>query len=266
MAGRPSSTSDAMQSVGDYLARVSTGPFPEAVRQVREFAPQYGRCEEHGEWQMNMLDEQGVERWLPDGCPKCKRQQKARSLIRRADIAPRFQSCSFDNYRTESDSQAHALNVCREYAATFRDQLTAGRCMILRGNPGTGKNHLSTAIMLQILNAGFSALRVKAASYLDEYWAKDFGERERWIVDMANVDLLVIDEIGRAPNTRAANDAFFRLIDERYEKLRPTIIVSNLDREELRGTLGAAAYDRLTEGGGRLLNFDWQSARAHRPT
>lgn len=232
-----------------------------------EFVQQFAECETHGRYAMNMQDENGTVRWFPGGCPACAKQLRARSLASSADLSPRFLHCTFENYRVENPGQRLALEACRDYADKFEENRASGRCMILRGNPGTGKNHLSAAIMLQIMrkhpgrDMAWSALRIKASTYLDEYWAKGFGERESWLSSMARVDLLVIDEIGRASNTKAANDAFFRIIDARYENMRPTIIISNLDREGLRETLGVAAYDRLTEGGGRLLNFDWSSER-----
>lgn len=222
----------------------------------------FERCEQHGRYRVNTLDKDGTVRFIQPGCPACRKQETARGLLAKAELSPRFAHCTFDNYRVDGDSQRHALETCRAYAEDFERRRANGVCMILRGNPGTGKNHLSTAIMLRAMADGYSALRVKAAAYLDEYWAKGFAEREQWLSRMARVDLLVMDEVGRASNTKNANDAFFRLLDERYENVRPTILISNLDRTSLRETLGPAAYDRLTEGGGNLINFDWASERA----
>lgn len=256
---KPSSASEP-RAAGSLLPRLQAPVGTPVAR--RGFVQLYATCEQHGEYPRNRQDEEGYERWYQPGCPMCRRQSAARALMRQADISPRFAACTFDNYVAEGQAQQHALKVCRQYADNFADNLARGVCMILRGNPGTGKNHLSSAIMMQVMQAGRSAMRIKAQAYLDAYWAQDFGERDRWMSRMARVDLLVIDEIGRASNSKAANDAFFRLLDERYENMRPTIVISNLDREGLRETLGPAAYDRLTEGGGNLVNFDWSSHRA----
>jgi DNA replication protein DnaC len=129
------------------------------------------------------------------------------------------------------------------------------------GNPGTGKNHLSSAIMIEVMKKNYTALRIKATDFLDEYWAKDFSERESWMQRMGKVDLLVIDEIGRTSNGKSANDAFFRLIDARYEAVKPTIVISNREITEVKEILGDAAYDRLRDGGGSMVSFTWTSGR-----
>lgn len=130
------------------------------------------------------------------------------------------------------------------------------------GNPGTGKNHLATAMAKAIKAQRMTVLRVKATEYLDAYWAKEFGERDTWLRELAKVHLLILDEVGRSSSTANAQNAFFRLIDARYEAMRPTVALSNLDRQGLIETLGDAAYDRLTEAGAQRLTFDWESRRS----
>lgn len=218
-------------------------------------------CATHGQWPTNMQDEEGLIRWHVPGCPHCRNQVSIQDLVANADISRRFLECSFENYRTENAGQERALKSCQDYAEKFEDNMKAGRCLIMRGNPGTGKNHLSAAIMIEVMKNGFTALRIKATAFLDEYWSKSFSERESWMQRMGNVDLLVIDEIGRASNGKSANDAFFRLIDSRYEAVKPTIVISNLDMASLKETLGDAAYDRLREGGGSQVSFTWVSGR-----
>src|SRR5262249_24881542 len=136
-----------------------------------------------------------------------------------------------------------------------------GACLVMCGSKGTGKNHLATAIMKRLRVDGFTVLRVKAAQYLDAFWAKGFDEREAWICDMTWVDLLMIDEIGRSSNAKAAEDALFRLLDGRSEAVMPTLITTNLDRAGLVEVLGEAMFDRLKEGGGRRLTLSWDSYR-----
>lgn len=248
------------RTIQDLLKDFAQRGIPTVQREKAKFQHSFGNCEQHGRYPENALID-GVERWNPPGCPTCRKQAHTKALMVSAEISPRFLSCTFENYTAETHAQEHVWKLCREYADNFKTYYSKGRCMILRGNPGTGKNHLSAAIMLKVMNDGFTALRIKANAFLDEYWSKDFSERESWLQRMATVDLLVIDEIGRASNGKAANDAFFRLIDARYEQMMPTIVISNLEVEELKTTLGSAAYDRLREGGGSLLNFNWISSR-----
>jgi DNA replication protein DnaC len=72
----------------------------------------------------------------------------------------------------------------------------------------------------------------------------------------------MIDEIGRSSSAKAAQDAFFRILDARYEAQLPSLLATNLNRTELIEVLGEATYDRLTQGGSVRLTFDWDSRRS----
>jgi DNA replication protein DnaC len=256
-------TASEPRSIQDFLKDFATRGLPRSADQ-KGFVQEFEVCEFHGRWPLNVQDSEGKIRWNQPGCPHCRNQARTQALVANADISKRFIHCSFDNYRVDNPGQQSALRVCQDYAKNFRTNLELGRCLIMRGNPGTGKNHLSAAIMLEIMKQNYTALRIKATSFLDEYWAKSFSEREPWMKEMGRVDLLVIDEIGRTSNGKAANDAFFRLIDSRYEEMKPTIVITNMDREALIETLGKAAYDRLGEGGGSVITFNWTGERLRR--
>jgi DNA replication protein DnaC len=215
-------------------------------------------CPTHGQYLVR--DSQYAHN--PGGCPHCLRTARAEDLLSTCNIPARFAACEFDNYEVETEKQHRVLEACQAYAAEFKGNLAAGRGLIMLGNPGTGKNHLITAICKALRAQRFTVLRVKASEFLDAYWAKEFGERDEWLKSLARVQLLVLDEVGRSSKTDNAQNAFFRLIDARYEAMRPTVVLSNLDRQGAIEVLGDAAYDRLTEAGAQRLTFDWQSRRA----
>src|SRR5699024_7684074 len=76
-------------------------------------------------------------------------QMKVEALERKigdALIPKRFQGKTFDEYRADTPDQQKALDSCKEYAFNFDEHLSAGRCLILCGNPGTGKTHLAASI------------------------------------------------------------------------------------------------------------------------
>lgn len=231
------------------------------------FRQEFGTCDQHGQYQLNMLDDDGRERWRPNVCPACARQANVRRLMQRAEISPRFEGCTFDGYKAATADQILALEVCRTYADTFADAVKAGRCLILRGNPGTGKNHLAVAITKQVLAQGHTALHATAYEIvcrIRETWGRrQPGDQTEQDVTRAlgDVDLLVIDEVGRQYGTEGEQIHLFHVIDHRYRLMKPTIVISNKEPDEIRAYLGDAAYDRLREGGGLLVNFDWQSHR-----
>lgn len=226
------------------------------------FCAQVAHCEQHGAYPLNTLDARGHERWYVSGCPRCRQQARTLALLAACNIPKRFADCSFDNYQADSPAQQRVLARCQAYACDFAQHHAAGACLLLCGRPGTGKNHLASAICRHVLAQGYTVLRVKASQYLDLYWAKSFDERQRWLNELAAVDLLMIDEIGKSSQAKSAQDAFFALLDARYEAQLPNLLATNLNRAELLEVLGEASYDRLTQGGSLRLTLDWDSHRA----
>ncbi len=53
----------------------------------------------------------------------------------------------------------------------------------------------------------------------------------------------------------------FEIINTRYEKMKPTILISNLPLEELSAFIGERVIDRMSDGGCTLA-FTWDSYRS----
>jgi DNA replication protein DnaC len=134
--------------------------------------------------------------------------------------------------------------------------LMAGRYLdeqqniILMGKPGTGKTHLANAFGLQALQQGRSVLFAHVHSLLDRLQqGRIDGSHRRILKQLANVDLLIFDELGFRQMPAQALDDFFELIRARYEQ-RATIFTSNRNFEhwgEIFGDkiLAGAIIDRI---------------------
>jgi len=238
---------------------------PVAESKTEGFVPIKRTCPIHGEYVINFLDENGVERFHPDVCPACERQRRLQLIVERAEIPRRFAECSFDNYIITSEKQRKVVSTLKEYAENFDEVLKTGQCLILYGHPGTGKNHLATAIVRSVMERGYSALILTAHEIIQRIrrtWDDEEGAREEDVISLlANVDLLVIDEVGRQYGTESERIHLFTVINERYRQMKPTIVISNLEPKRICQYLGEAAYDRLREGGGKVIIFDWDGFR-----
>ncbi len=231
--------------------------------------PEYRDCEHHGRFAISQVDTQGVVRYIPPLCPVCTAERVSRRLLDSASIPARYRTCDFVNYLAETPAQKAALRICREYAEHFEQNAAEGRGLILQGNHGTGKNHLAAAIARKVLSLGrtvlFATVR-EIVSRIRETWSGDAGPSEREIIrGFAEVDLLILDEVGRQYGTDSERIHLFEIIDRRYREMRPTIVLSNETPAGIEACLGRAAYDRLCHHV-TLVQFPWSSYRRGRPS
>lgn len=93
-------------------------------------------------------------------------------------------------------------------------------------------------------------------------WNKNAEESEEQVMrTYIAPNLLVIDEIGVQFGSEAEKIILFEIINERYEAMKPTILISNLSQQELGAYVGERIVDRMREGGGAMIAFDWESYR-----
>ena len=78
---------------------------------------------------------------------------------------------------------------------------------------------------------------------------------------LIDLDLLVIDEVGVQSGTENERNILFDIINGRYENMKSTLIITNLDRSQLPDYLGERIVDRLRENGGMLIPISGKSCR-----
>lgn len=189
----------------------------------------------------------------------------ARDVFNRAAIPPRFSTRTLANFEPQCDKSAKALHTARQYAENFTTALEKGQSMIFVGNVGAGKTHLASGIAHEVLKSGNSALFSTVLSAVrtvkDTYRRDSIKTESQAIMDLVEPDLLVLDEVGVQFGSDTEKLILFEIINGRYEHMRPTILLSNLDIAGLGEYLGERVMDRLREGGGKMIAFDWGSYR-----
>lgn len=183
-----------------------------------------------------------------------------------AAIPERFQSCRLRTYIAETSQQQAALSFAKAYADGFSAVQRKGRGAIFVGNVGTGKTHLAVGIGLQVMHThGASVLFTtvaRAVRRIKDTWAKRSGETEgEAIAAMVFPDLLILDEVGVQFGSDFEKNLLFDVLNERYEKRKPTLFLSNLSIDDVAAFLGERVMDRLREDGGDVLPFQWESYR-----
>jgi len=100
--------------------------------------------------------------------------------------------------------------------------------LLIFGNPGTGKSHLSIALSREWCLQGRKCLYTTAASLVQNLLvAKSKMSINSLIKKLDRYEVLIIDDISYIPYERAESDVLFVLLAERYEQ-RSIVITSNL--------------------------------------
>lgn len=249
------------------------------MRMVLESKP--ASCLTHGDYEAFRVDLGGVH-WT--GCPECardqiakqagqeerkrladRRDQAARMLARQACLPPRLAKASFTHYVTgENRDQVHAKNTLQTFAKAFPD-LEDGASLVMVGNPGTGKSHLAAAVVRHVVTKHLRSARYTTAQDLFFRVRASYNDRtesEAEIVDeMVAPDLLVIDEVGIGRGTHHETDVLAAVLSRRYDAMKSSILISNLDPGALRELVGDRVTDRLAETA-EVVSFTWPSHRS----
>ncbi len=194
------------------------------------------------------------------------RRQAWQRRIGEAGIPERFRNRSLQSFVAENQAQARALEFATAYADSFDDALATGRSAIFVGKPGTGKTHLAVGIGLRVMRRDnrtvlFSTV-MRAIRRVKDTWNRDSCESEtQAVASLVFPDLLILDEVGVQFGSDTERLILFDVLNERYEKRRPTLLLSNLTVDEVKAYLGERVFDRLREDGGEAIPFNWESWR-----
>lgn len=137
--------------------------------------------------------------------------------------------------------------------------------LILMGNSGTGKTHLATALGLIACQQGRKVRFFTAAGLINQLTEAQASLRLSYLErTLAQMDLLIIDEIGYVPFSEKGAQLFFQVAAQSYER-QSLIMTTNLEFSQWPQVFGSeqltgALLDRLTHHA-HILTMNGESFR-----
>jgi DNA replication protein DnaC len=152
--------------------------------------------------------------------------QRQRSLAYRLKQARLPWDWTLDTFPFE---QQPSLNKGQIKALAGLDFLSRANNIVLTGNTGTGKTGIAIGILREACLNGYRGRFYDAQDLLDELYAS-LADRStsRLLKRLSRLQPLVIDKVDNLNVKPEQANAFFRLIDQRYNRVS-TIITTSLD-------------------------------------
>ncbi len=211
--------------------------------------------------QMEQIHQQSVEQ-TSRAAYEHHQSCKVQTVLGRSGIGKKHLKCSFENYTTANQGQRQAFNVSRRWVTEFFDGMPKN--FVFSGSTGTGKNHLACAMANALMARKKNVLVITVAELMlkirDKYNKASTITEAQFMKYLAEVDLLVLDEVGVQRMNDHEAIMLNSIVDARYTNEKPTGILSNLNVNDLTHVLGERVIERLLENG-EWVGFTWESYR-----
>ena len=169
-----------------------------------------------------------------------KQQQYEKSGVNK-----KFFHVSINSYKAVTQEEQFARGETRLLINEIKYGDT-NKVLLLYGTYGTGKTHLACSVIRECGGCYRTAFKlVIEYENCNNFHATE--NKMQMLERYSSEKVLVIDEIGRGIKPDVEREVLTYIINQRYENELPTILVTNMSKEELIKFLGYAIYDRLTE-------------------
>lgn len=212
--------------------------------------PDRCQCEKaQAYWQKYDEEQARIAKEKAEAEERARMQARVDRLLGKSGIKKRFLSRTFENFEVNKVNRK-AYETAKTYAEGFQDFKEKGEGLYFVGSYGTGKTHLAAAISLYLINKGTPVICRTLIDLLGEIRRTyDNGRTSEYEVLSLykEIDLLVVDDLGKESPTEWALATFYAILNERYEACLPTVITTNYNDQELINRLSLKG-DRITAG------------------
>lgn len=181
------------------------------------------------------------EAWDEDA--EAIRAEKAERIRKQSNLGLRFQGRTFETFDSTRNPDAYA--TCLSYADSYTN--SERNFLLLTGAYGTGKTHLAAAIANRLMDNGVPVLFNTFGGHLNKLKLEFGNSKSNYLSMMQNIEMLMMDDIGKEQQTEWTRAITFEVINYRYEHKLPVVMTTNLQSRQLSEYLGGAVWSRLHE-------------------
>lgn len=211
-----------------------------------------------------IFKETGNIKQVDNYCKKIVLQRRAKVLLDKSRIDKRFCLRTFKNFNTYDPITKAAKAKALDYANNIEKYLETGTNLIIEGagKVGTGKTHLACAIAQAVMQKGIPAKFINIVSMIAEI------KESFQIKNFTDVEVLIIDDLGKEKGTEWVCETVYGIINKRYEQMKPTIITTEGSMAAMTSHYddkGRAILSRISEDFFliRLNGNDYRQRRAN---
>ena len=163
----------------------------------------------------------------------------------------RLDNFNLDYYSDVSEGKASPrvrMEKIFAYIQKYINNFPKGENLLLVGNTGLGKTHISIAIANAVIEKGYGVFYSSAEYLISKIQKEKFGKSD---VDFSyyeaalDCDLLVLDDLGTEFSTQFSKSVIYDIINTRILTKKSTIINTNLFMPEIKETYSPRIASRL---------------------
>lgn len=180
----------------------------------------------------------------------CKSVQVSPNFTLSKGVGLRHCQSSIENYVGDSEV---------EQVKQWATGLCTDNLLIQSDKAGNGKTHLAVASMRLFVSNFAETRREKPNVYFASFselmadirstFGKDSRVIDKDIIDfLCSLDCLVIDDIGAEKVTDFAQQTLYIVLNRRYDDMKPTIMTTNMNSQEVTASYGGRMLSRMVSG------------------
>lgn len=193
---------------------------------------------------------------------ECRAKKHYQNILERSGISEAFKRKTFDNFETRGKPKeiVTAKKECIEYSKSFiRIRKERENSISLLGQPGSGKTHLSIAIVNELMKMCVGVLYMQYVEALVrlKQFINDEEVYPQEIYRYKNAPVLLIDDLFKTKTEPTPSDLriMFEIINFRYLNNKPIIVSSEKSPEQLLEYDEAVGSRVIEMCKGRIIEF-----------